>query len=503
MALDFLTDAPKGMDCVLQIMSDAESLTDDVAKRIFSLAPLEGVSSDLFIRALHYADFIEPRNSEWNFSSNVRQELQRLNVADSELVREANRMLAEIGRTADRSLAGSIVPAYLFTDAGQAYHEAAAGNTEKALSLYARAALGHLTGIQWLASNLAEEQERRQIIPRGNIETTFLRAMVLFRQGKKRAAEPLLRKIAQSDEKRIEVAIALHILGNLVSRTNSAEAEEFLRRSVKIGSDINDSGLGQSLHSLANVIARHKERAEEAEAFYLRSIDLAETNGNAHDVAKRRHSLANHLAHDFKRAKEAEVLYLLAVKMLTDCGDEGGVAQTLHSLGNLLARHSHRKNDARQYYLQSIAIDSTLHNYRGVAKTTHSLANLLASHQETQDEAQEHYLRSIKMARETGTEYDVAQRLHSFGKFLSETSQRFDDAEALLRESLALGRELKNLRHQAQVLHSLSAIVEKRSAEEAEQLLIQSLELDRRAGNRRGEEIVRASLQSLRKRFNL
>ena len=63
MTLDFLKDAPAGMDRVLQILANAESLTDDVAKKIFNLAPIKSVSPDLFIRALHYSDFIEPRNS--------------------------------------------------------------------------------------------------------------------------------------------------------------------------------------------------------------------------------------------------------------------------------------------------------------------------------------------------------------------------------------------------------------------------------------------------------
>ncbi|MEE8273443.1 MAG: hypothetical protein V3R88_02045, partial [Alphaproteobacteria bacterium] len=80
---------------------------------------------------------------------------------------------------------------------------------------------------------------------------------------------------------------------------------------------------------------------------------------------------------------------------------------------------------------------------------------------------------------------------------------RHAEAEELLRNSLRIGEDLKNLRHQAQVLRSLSFVVEHRSPREAEQLLEQSLDLNQRARDRRGENLVRKSLQQLRNRYGL
>jgi tetratricopeptide (TPR) repeat protein len=327
-----------------------------------------------------------------------------------------------IDRAWHPSLAGSIIPSYLFTKAGQAYHLAEAGNTKEALSLYAEAARGPLSGSQWLASNFAQEQERRKILPTGSIETTFLRAMVMFREGKRQQAEPLFREIARTVETRFEVAVSLNILGNLVGRSNRTEAEGFFQRSIEIGKQI----------------------------------------GNQHHVAQTLHSLANLLSRDPQRAQETEELYIRAIDILEKSDDRTGVAQTLHGLANLLARDPKRAEEAEKRYSRSIEIDEKLDNLFGVALALFSLANLLARDPTRADEAEKLYLQSIK-----------------------------------------IGERIGNQNHIAQTLRSLSFIVENRSPKEAEQLLERSFELNRRANNRRGQEIVRASLRALRDRFKL
>lgn len=378
---DFLEYAPEGAARVLQAFAAAESLTDVVAKQIYELDPIEGVSADLFVEALHYSNFVVPRNSEWHFVSNTRRELQAIDAASPEMIAAVHQALLALSSEGDRSLGGFVIPGYLFTKAGQAYHKAALGDVDEALSLYSDAAMGALTGEQWLASKLADEQESAGQLPRGRVETTFLRAMVLFREGKWNEAEPLMRRVAETDDIRIEVAIAMNILGNHIGWRN----------------------------------------ARESEAFFRRSIEIEESLGNRH-----------------------------------------GVAQTLHSLANLIGRDWDR----------------------------HA-------------EAEELYRRSIEIGEEIGDSYGVAQRQHSFANLIGRDRDRHAEAEELLRNSLRIGEDLKNLRHQAQVLRSLSFVVEHRSPREAEQLLEQSLDLNQRARDRRGENLVRKSLQQLRNRYGL
>ena len=70
----------------------------------------------------------------------------------------ANELLYGIAERDDQKGAGTTVPRYLFTAGGRAYH-ATALHRDNAISLYSRAAEGPLTGQQWLAAKLAEEQQ--------------------------------------------------------------------------------------------------------------------------------------------------------------------------------------------------------------------------------------------------------------------------------------------------------------------------------------------------------
>src|ERR1700694_5013304 len=92
----FAKAAPAGAVRVLQIFSAAESLTDEIARSLYSLAPIEGVSADLFVTALHYSDLVTPRNSEWNIVAGVRHELYRRLLSDKAMFLEANRLIYDL-----------------------------------------------------------------------------------------------------------------------------------------------------------------------------------------------------------------------------------------------------------------------------------------------------------------------------------------------------------------------------------------------------------------------
>src|SRR5713226_4017759 len=104
---EFVKVAPPGADRVLQIFAAAESLTDEVAEALYALSPIDGVPSDLFVRALHYSDLISPRNSEWHIVPEVREGLYRKLLSDKEAYERANRILYDLSESGDRKEAGS------------------------------------------------------------------------------------------------------------------------------------------------------------------------------------------------------------------------------------------------------------------------------------------------------------------------------------------------------------------------------------------------------------
>ncbi|HYW14922.1 MAG TPA: tetratricopeptide repeat protein [Allosphingosinicella sp.] len=467
---------------------------------MYDLAPIEGVSGPRFIRALHYSGFIVPRNSEWHFAPGVKQELFTISALPPTTVIRAHELLLECGEKEDPALGGSILPRYLFTKGGRAYHEAELGHTPEALALYSQAAEDALSGSQWLAAQLASEQERREVLPPAALETLFLRAMVLHREGKKQAAEPLLRKITSRNEVRAEVAMAMTILGLYVQRRDPREAERLFRRSIEIDRNIgNLRGVALSTHNLANLLSNSSRKRLETENLYQESIATGRGLRNDLHVAQALHSFANFLSKGSREIQQAENLYRESLEIDERFHNWTGVAQTLHSLGNLLSRDRQRWEEAEKLYVRAVKIKEQDGDRDGLGQTLHSQAKLMAS-SGNPSQAVTLFRRSIKMAKDVRDDFGLAQRLHSFGAFLirkKRDEERFE-GERLLRESLELGVELRNYNHQAQVLRTLSFAVERRSATEAEELLRRALALNRQIGNNRGIALVEESLRRLR-----
>jgi tetratricopeptide (TPR) repeat protein len=290
----FLDAAPPGTAKALAALACAESLTDKVALAIYEQVPAPGIAAADFVSAFKYSGLTEPRNSEWNLMPTVRQELLASPELNSDAKLAIHQSLLALGlEEANRQKAGTDVPSYLFTEAGRAYHLAGAGRVNEALEHYSEASKGALTGAQWLGAILAEEQEHLGVLPKGRVETTFLRALVLWREGQKQAAMPLFRQVAATDLTRREVAIALHILGNDNRRGQRKEAERELRRSIEIGTEVgNRFHVAQALHSLGNLLTRW-DRYEAAEQAYRESIEIGTDLGNRFHVAQTLHSLGN------------------------------------------------------------------------------------------------------------------------------------------------------------------------------------------------------------------
>ena len=252
---DFIEKAPLGTARVLQGLAAAESLTDDIAKKIYELAPIKGVSADLFVEVLHLANIVVPRNSEWHFIDNFRQELQLQEAPNTTYLSSVHQLLLDQGENGDHGLAGDRIPAYLFSNTGLAYHKAALGKVDESLILYSEIAKGILSGEQWLAGILAEEQQRIGILPESAIEPAFLRGMSLYSEKNFNSAERYLRRVTSSASSRPEVAISLHLVGVIeVRRKHLTEALLLFDRSITLSSELGiRHGLAMVLNSRGGV----------------------------------------------------------------------------------------------------------------------------------------------------------------------------------------------------------------------------------------------------------
>lgn len=279
---DFLDEAPSGTARVLQGFAAAESLTDFVANRIYELDPIEGISAEQFLEVLHLANIVVPRNSEWHFVTKCRMDLQLVNAADAEYLSAVHQLLLDQGDEDKRALAGSQIPAYLFSKTGRAYHTAALGNIKLSLTLYSEIAKSAPFNEQWLAGVLAEEQQVARVLPESAIEPAFLRGMSLYNEKMFGASEPYLRRVTSSKSCRREVAIALHLVGVIEAhRKRLDEALVLFNRSVALYEElVMQHGLGMVLNS-RGCVKRELFDLDGALADLNRAVPLCKRNSLA------------------------------------------------------------------------------------------------------------------------------------------------------------------------------------------------------------------------------
>jgi tetratricopeptide (TPR) repeat protein len=407
----------------MQVLASAESLTDEVASQIYGLCPIPGIEAEAFLHALHQSDLIEPRNSEWSLPQTTRNALRQLGEVDVDTLRKVHSTLLNIGLSGEDRSAGSTIPSYLFTSAGRAYHSAYSGDQDSALGYYREAAVADYSGAQWLASQFAVEQSAAGVISADETETLYLRAIVLYRQGRRQEAEPLLWKIIEKDEVNEPTSRAYNIMGGRIVKRDREKAEELLRRGLEISEEIHDEqGVAVNKHILANTIAYDRRRVEEPERLYKEAIEFFELQQNPNAVGKIRHSYGDFLAHVEGRLDDAEEVLRLAVRNLAESNDITGVGQTLSSLARVLSR---------------------LHGYSV--------------------EAEDLMRKSIAIAKRDQDDFGLARRLYGLGRILSDDPSRLNDAVAAYRESLEINTRLgRGHSEGSQLIRRLISVLERR-----------------------------------------
>jgi tetratricopeptide (TPR) repeat protein len=113
-------------------------------------------------------------------------------------------------------------------------------------------------------------------------------------------------------------AIAAHLYGRALGRSDAARAEHALRDSIAWRTD--PAHRGQVWHSLGNLLSKDRERWSDAEKAYKKSLGL-----DADPVSQGQtwHSMGNLLSKDHKRWPEAEDAFQKSLDLRTDPTDQG------------------------------------------------------------------------------------------------------------------------------------------------------------------------------------
>lgn len=223
-SLAFLEGASPQLWHAMHALAAAESLTDDVARKVLKTCELPEDEVDALLNLLHCTSFVVPRNGEWQFTHKVRDALIRSSRAAGLDQSDVHELLLQIGETGEKEPPASGIPAYLLTHAGRAYHAGALGRIPEALRHYARAATGTDAGVLWLAGALAQEQQEAGILPETAIEPAYLRAYTCYRDGDDEAAYRGFKKVSRSGYHNELVALSIQFLGVIETHRGKLEA---------------------------------------------------------------------------------------------------------------------------------------------------------------------------------------------------------------------------------------------------------------------------------------
>jgi tetratricopeptide (TPR) repeat protein len=470
----------------LTVLGTAVSLTDDVACLLIRECAPSEFEPDSIVRCLHNCDFVIERNSEWHLAPAARRSLQTRLRQEEGLARQAHNLLLRI---ASQSSGHIEVPSYLKSQVGLAYHTTAI-DPDEGLRLYAGCYAPGLTGAAWLVGTLAEEQQEAGFLPATAIEPNYYRGLTAYLEGSWFEADRCLTLVAESQQVRIETAIAYHLLGvmNSKRRFKLKRAEDLLRSSLSIGEAIGDRyHQAQVKHTLGTVIQGRKP--EEAEELLRSSLSLGEAIGQRHHQAQVKHSLGMFL--QYRNPREAEALLRQSLSIEEEMGHLLHAAEVMHTLGKVI--RSRKPQEAVGLLRASLVARRDLRDRHGTATVMHTLAIALG---EIEPQGAEDLLReSLSILRELGDQHGQAEVMNTLGRMIWSSKPR--EAEDYLRRSLYILRRSGDRRGQGLVLLNLGTAMLSTKPKEAKEMLLESLRIFVEVGDLHRQRLVKRSLGTL------
>ena len=427
----FMDAAPEGVSRMLVGLSAAVSLTDDVATSLIMQCPDTGMRPEVFIDCLRTSDFVVERNGEYRLEQSARAFLVGQLYDDHELAVRMHTTLLALTREASPG-GGHVVPSYLPTQVARAYHSAVSlSEDEKRLELYRAAYTGRHTGDQWLLGVLAREQQIHRVLPARAIEPYFYQGMSAYYEERLSEAEESFAVVAASGVLRVEVAIALHLLGRILHRQGKdAQAAEHLRRSLNFLERLGDlHGQAQVLNSLATAVKASDPK--QAENLLRRSLEIGRQLKDEAHQGQVRNTLGNLIgARDTAKAEEH---LRSSLEIRKKRGDLRGQAQVLQSLAKQIKRKQPAL--AEEYLRESLEIDRQLGNLPGQAQVLNSLAVLIQG--KRRDEAVKLLRESIQINERLDDREGQSKALNSLGNILNR-ARKWEEARVAFHQVVKL-----------------------------------------------------------------
>ncbi|EGJ51770.1 tetratricopeptide repeat protein [Desulfocurvibacter africanus] len=241
----------------------------------------------------------------------------------------------------------------------------------------------------------------------------------------------------KTDETRYK-SVAYHQLGAIAEeQRNYDQAEKWYLKSLEMDGKLgHEHGTAMNYGQLGNVALARRD-LDQAENCYHRTRMIMERLGDESGAAIAYHQLGM-VAELRGDLEEAENNYHKSLKIDERLSNKHGTAQTYHQLGMVAEKRGDLER-AEKYYLKSLEIEERLGNERGVAGTYHQLGNIAYARQHF-DQAEKFYRNSLMITEKTGDAYVAAQTYYQLGNVACDRRD-FDQAEKWYRKTLIIMKQ--------------------------------------------------------------
>lgn len=342
--LEGIRDKLPALDDVLTVLSPAESLTDDLAKRLLRHIDFLDDSDD-YIFLIHGCHLSVRRNgSEWALSGPLRRHyFQRLRSKPLAVALCSDLLdLAESAAHKPAASSFDSLPWYLKSGIGVAYHSTQL-DPRAGLDEYVSRADSGLERATWLADKLSREQADIGLLDKSSPRLKYVHGMRLYRDGQIEASIPYLVPLAESREHSRASAIAKHLVGRYYTiesrREKYADGVHLLRRSLVLGVELGDiEHEAQVRHTLAWVYLKTDWVRRQDVIFDLlgRSLECLEITGDIFGRAQVLHTLGR--AYSRKGVHQSVQAAVASLEESIDIGELEGQATHVASVLNTLSR---------------------------------------------------------------------------------------------------------------------------------------------------------------------
>ena len=256
-----------------------------------------------------------------------------------------------------------------------------------------------------------------------------------------------------------KIAVGYYLLGRIAQeRQRFDEAEQWYRKSLEINERLGSERGATGDYQALGMIAQEQQQFDKAEQWYRKSLEINEGLGLERDAASDYQALGM-IAWEQQQFDKAEQWYRKSLEINERLGLEKDAASDYHHLG-MIAHERQQFDVAEQWYRKALEIKEKLGLERNAASDYHHLG-MIAHERQQFDVAEQWYRKALEIKEGLGLERYATTDYHQLG-IIAQMRQQFDKAEEWHRKALEISERLGLERYVADEYHELGIIAQMR-----------------------------------------